>query len=81
MGEDVSYYFETADERGSDKATLACIQSALQMKGVHKVKETVPHPQGWSKSRPAPADHVIELRIALPQSNFAELERHLYEVR
>ena len=29
----------------------------------------------------APADHIIELRIALPQPSFAELERHLYEVR
>ena len=61
---------------------LAAVVTAIPSRDyVHKVKETVPHPQGWSKSRPAPADHVIELRIALPQSNFAELERHLYEVR
>ena len=61
---------------------LAAVVTAIPSRDyVHKEKETVPHPQGWSKSRPAPADHVIELRIALPQSNFAELERHLYEVR
>ena len=47
----------------------------------HTVKESVPPPRGWSKTAPAPADHIIELRIALPQPNFAELERHLYEVR
>ena len=47
----------------------------------HKVKESVPPPRGWTKSTAAPADRIITLRIALPQSNFAELERHLYEVR
>lgn len=47
----------------------------------HKVKETISHPNGWIKGQPAHPDTPIELRIALPQSNFAELERHLYEVR
>ncbi|TFK79833.1 tripeptidyl peptidase A [Polyporus arcularius HHB13444] len=46
----------------------------------HKVKESIPPPRGWTKASPAPADHIIELRIALPQPNFAELEKHLYEV-
>ncbi|GBE79871.1 Tripeptidyl-peptidase sed3 [Sparassis crispa] len=46
----------------------------------HKVKESVPPPRGWTKLELAPANHNIELRIGLPQSNFAELERHLYEV-
>lgn len=27
-----------------------------------------------------PADHILELRIALPQPNFHALEQHLYEV-
>ena len=49
--------------------------------GAHKLKERVPPPRGWTKAAAAPADHIIELRIALPQPNFAELERHLYEVR
>lgn len=49
--------------------------------GVHKLMERVPAPRGWTRGAPAPADHVIELRIALPQPNFNELERHLYEVR
>lgn len=42
VGVDVSYYFEMPNERGSDKATLACVQGALRVKGVHKVKETNP---------------------------------------
>ncbi|KAF7983296.1 hypothetical protein HWV62_22961 [Athelia sp. TMB] len=45
-----------------------------------KVKESIAHPQGWVKQAAAPADYVIELRIALPQPNFSVLESHLYEV-
>ena len=48
---------------------------------VHKVKEAIAPPRGWSKVKPAPADHLIDLRIGLPQPNFAELEKHLYEIR
>ncbi len=61
---------------------LATVVVAIPSKdGAHKLKESIPAPRGWTKSAPAPADHIIELRIALPQPNFAELERHLYEVR
>ncbi|OJT09515.1 Tripeptidyl-peptidase sed3 [Trametes pubescens] len=60
---------------------LATVVIAVPSKdGAHKLKESIPAPRGWTKSAPAPADHIIELRIALPQPNFAELERHLYEV-
>ncbi|EIW61376.1 tripeptidyl peptidase A [Trametes versicolor FP-101664 SS1] len=60
---------------------LATVVVAVPSKdGAHKLKESIPAPRGWTKSAPAPADHIIELRIALPQPNFAELERHLYEV-
>ncbi|KAF8969344.1 subtilisin-like protein [Flammula alnicola] len=46
----------------------------------YKVKEEISPPRGWVKhSQPAP-DHKIVLKIALPQPNFSELERHLYEV-
>ncbi|CCL99285.1 uncharacterized protein FIBRA_01301 [Fibroporia radiculosa] len=45
-----------------------------------KLKESVSPPRGWTKVRPAPADHTIELRIGLPQSNFRELETHLDEI-
>ena len=71
------------------RSLSACVVLSLAQAAVaipakdcaHKVKESVPPPRGWSKTAPAPADHIIELRIALPQPNFAELERHLYEVR
>ncbi|KAI1795098.1 tripeptidyl peptidase A [Ganoderma leucocontextum] len=59
---------------------LAACASAVPSTTVHKVKESVVSPRGWTKRAPAPADHIIELRIALPQPNFDELERHLYEV-
>ncbi|KXN92351.1 Tripeptidyl-peptidase sed3 [Leucoagaricus sp. SymC.cos] len=44
------------------------------------VKEVSVAPRGWRKIAPAPANHIIHLRIGLPQSNFAELERHLFEI-
>lgn len=47
---------------------------------VHMVKETVPPPRGWVKQGPAPADHMLQLRIGLPQPSFPLLEQHLYEV-
>ncbi|TFK55639.1 tripeptidyl peptidase A [Heliocybe sulcata] len=37
-------------------------------------------PRGWVKVTPAPADHIINLRIALPQAGFTSLEKALYEV-
>ena len=46
----------------------------------HKVKENIKPPRGWLKQKPAPPDHVIELRIALPQSDFETLVEHLYKV-
>ncbi|KAF5363394.1 hypothetical protein D9756_000249 [Leucocoprinus leucothites] len=46
----------------------------------YRLKESITVPRGWSKVAAAPAEHVIHLRIGLPQSNFAELERHLYEI-
>ncbi|KAF9450674.1 subtilisin-like protein [Macrolepiota fuliginosa MF-IS2] len=45
-----------------------------------RLKESIVPPHGWQKISTAPADHIIHLRIGLPQSNFKELERHLYEV-
>ncbi|OBZ70390.1 Tripeptidyl-peptidase sed2 [Grifola frondosa] len=61
--------------------SLSAIVCAVPAKDcAHKLKETVPPPRGWTKLRPAPADHTIELRIALPQPNFSVLEKHLYEV-
>ncbi|KAG0702415.1 Pro-kumamolisin, activation domain-containing protein [Suillus ampliporus] len=61
---------------------VAALASAIPFKGCqHKVKEStrVP-PHGWYKHAPAPKDHVLELKIALPQPKFPELEQHLWEV-
>ncbi|KAG0697323.1 peptidase S8/S53 domain-containing protein [Suillus ampliporus] len=47
----------------------------------HKVKESIHGaPHGWYKHAPAPKHHVLELKIALPQPKFPELELHLWEV-
>ena len=46
----------------------------------HRIKESIPYPKGWVKQLPAPADHIINLRIGLPQPNFKVLETHLYEI-
>ncbi|KAJ7937053.1 subtilisin-like protein [Mycena leptocephala] len=46
----------------------------------HKIKESVSPPLGWTIAGPAPSDHLIKLRIALPQSNFDVLEDHLYAI-
>ncbi|KAI0048684.1 tripeptidyl peptidase A, partial [Auriscalpium vulgare] len=45
-----------------------------------KTKEHVHAPRDWINVGAAPTNHVVPLRIALPQSNFQELERHLYEI-
>lgn len=62
-------------------ALSAFVNAAPGKDCAHRLKESVPPPRGWTKQRPAPADHVIELRIGLPQPNFSVLEQHLYEVR
>ena len=45
-----------------------------------KVKESIVHPRGWLRGDPAPVDHILELKIALPQTNFLLLEQQLYEI-
>lgn len=71
-------------------ALLALVSASVALAGEvqstwkecpHKLKEQVIPPHRWEKVRPAPPEHRIELKIGLVQPNFAELERHLYEVR
>ena len=45
----------------------------------YRVKDSHHVPRAWKRVRRAPADHIIDLQIGVKQSNFAELERHLYE--
>lgn len=65
-------------------AVLLCpllgIAQASSIPTAHKVKENVDVPRGWVKYGEPPANHKVALKIALPQPNFNELERHLYEV-
>lgn len=62
-------------------ALVAVVLAVPAKDCAHKVKETVAPPRQWVKERPAPKDLTIELKIALPQPNFSELERHLNEIR
>lgn len=45
----------------------------------YAVKERHVVPKQWTRIGRAPANTILELRIALKQSKFDELERHLYE--
>lgn len=62
-------------------ASSALVAAAPATNCVHKVKETIVPPSAWTKGDAAPPNAIIELRIALPQPNFKELEKHLAEVR
>ncbi|KAL9108225.1 MAG: hypothetical protein Q9227_006963 [Pyrenula ochraceoflavens] len=54
--------------------------SPVKTRSEYAVKETHNVPRQWAKVFRAPATHVIDLKIALKQSNFDELERQLYAV-
>ena len=44
------------------------------------VKESIHPPTGWVKHSSASPDHILRLRIALPQPQFHVLEQHLMEI-
>ena len=59
--------------------TTAVSASGLSQRSPYLLKETHNVPNRWKEvGAPAP-DHVIYLQIGLRQSNFEELEEHLYE--
>lgn len=60
-------------------ATQAVLATPIRARSPYIVKETHNAPNGWTKLNRAQGDGVIDLSIALKQSNFAELERQLYE--
>ena len=60
---------------------LAAFAAAAPSKHNIRVKETTNVPRGWTKRDVAPRELTIDLRIALPQSNFPVLEQHLWEIR
>ncbi|VDB85317.1 unnamed protein product [Peniophora sp. CBMAI 1063] len=47
---------------------------------VYRLKERVAEPRNWVKRGSAPPDHIVNLKVGLPQARFDELERHLYEI-
>jgi tripeptidyl-peptidase-1 len=53
---------------------------ASPVRSAYAVKDTHHVPQRWSRVQRADPDHMIYLQISLKQSQFDELERHLYEV-
>ncbi|GJE84528.1 tripeptidyl peptidase A [Phanerochaete sordida] len=59
---------------------LAGLTAAAPSVHTVKVKETTRVPRGWTKRDKAPRDLLIDLRIAIPQSNFPALEQHLWEI-
>ena len=46
---------------------------------IRSVKDSHPVPSKWRRAGLAPGEHTLDLEIALKQSRFDELERHLYE--
>jgi tripeptidyl-peptidase-1 len=46
----------------------------------YSLKEEVPVPRGWTRGPRASPTHHIDLRIGLPQGEFAALESHLWEI-
>ncbi|KAF3064317.1 Tripeptidyl-peptidase sed3 [Daldinia childiae] len=61
-------------------AAQVSLASPVGSRTPYRVKDTHHVPRDWKRVRRAPADHVIDLQIGVKQSNFPELERHLYEV-
>jgi len=65
---------------------LSCFQPSLVAAGPVTrrsdmiVKDFHPAPRKWSNLGPAPEEHLMHMKIGLVQSQFKELERHLYEV-
>ena len=60
-------------------ASEATFASPLKARSPYAVKDSHHVPARWYRLDRAPADHMINLQISLKQSQFSELERHLYE--
>ena len=60
-------------------ASTAILSSPLHSRTEYAVKDTHTVPSNWDEVGPAPAHKLLHLHIGLKQSQFGELERHLYE--
>lgn len=61
-------------------ASTSILSSPLRSRTEYAVKDTHNVPSKWYEVGPAPAHKLLHLHIGLKQSQFDELERHLYEV-
>lgn len=59
---------------------LAPVSAAPPKDNAPKVKESVVPPRVWALHSSPPPDHIISLRIGLPQEKFHILEEHLLEI-
>ena len=59
--------------------TTSVLSSPVRIRSPYVVKDKHHVPNRWSNIGPAPADNLLNLHIGLRQSQFDELERHLYE--
>lgn len=60
-------------------ASTTILSSPLRPRTEYAVKDTHNVPSKWYDVGPAPAHALLHLHIGLKQSQFDELERHLYE--
>jgi tripeptidyl-peptidase-1 len=61
------------------KATQAVFGTPIQARTTYAVKGAHPVPRQWTKLGRAPREQMLHLQIGVKQSQFDELERHLYE--
>lgn len=60
-------------------ATSLVLTSPVRTRTAYEIKDSHNVPPQWTNIGPAPRNTVINLHIGLKQSQFDELERHLYE--
>lgn len=60
-------------------AAQAVFGSPIQSRTAYAVKETHYLPRGWVKTGRASAERMLNINIGVKQSQFNELERHVYE--
>ena len=60
-------------------ASTTILSSPIHSRTEYAVKDTHNVPQKWYEVSRAPGNKLLHLQIGLKQSQFDELERHLYE--
>lgn len=62
-------------------AVEAAVSTPIQARTAYSIKGKHPVPRQWTRRDRAPRTQMLQLQIGVKQSNFADLERHLYEGR